>query len=212
MLCICLSCCAPSRRAHDALGSPAPIQHLLSLPGPTLQHWGLWMGDAWSSRFICFNHYFMIWSVLFWVSKSYSGRESPQAWHRVGMLHWCFAFRPHTRAHTHWVLYPLYSQEGRQVQPNWETSQQPDTALCSWHALFLSTAYTTIPPYNGCVKSILICHITVTTTDTNTSLGSSSNYLLLLVNINLNEKTSSWFVNDDVFILNEQSKDLLTLF
>lgn len=110
MLCICLSCCAPSRRAHAALGSPAPIQHLLSLPAPTLQHWGLWMGDAWSSRFICFNHYFMIWSVLFWVSKSYSRRESPQAWHSVGMLHWCFAFRPHTRAHTLGAVSSLFTR------------------------------------------------------------------------------------------------------
>lgn len=135
MLCICLSCCAPSRRAQQthgaALGSPASIQHLLSLPVRTLQHW---MGDAWSSCFVCFNHRSSIWYVPFWVKEKSSESSGLAQCGDVALMR---RFPPsHSHMHTLWVLYPLYSQEGRQVQPNRYGRQQPDTALHSWKIWF----------------------------------------------------------------------------
>lgn len=165
MLCICLSCCAPSRRAQQthraALGSPASIQHLFSLPVRTLQALNGW---RWSSCFICFNHRFRIWSVRFWVREKSSESFGLAQCGDVALMR---RFPPSlSHAHTLWVLYPLYSQEGRQVQPK-ERRQQPYTALHSWQDLVLHPANTSIPLYDGCVKSRLIdvCHLVVDTID-----------------------------------------------
>lgn len=160
MLCICLSCCAPSRRAQQthkaALGSPASIQHLLSLPARTLQHW---MGDAWSSCFVSFNHCFRIWSVRFWVKEKSSESSGLAQCGDVALMRHFPPSPSHTSGHWGCCILFIHKRADRYNQTSAGGSSQ--TRICIHDKIWFCNLLI-LPKYYMMVKSRLMCVILLT--------------------------------------------------